>query len=255
MTLIDTHCHLESPQLSANLPDILAGAKAAGITTLITNAITPQQWPQSLALAHAHPQIRPALGIHPWYIDTASEAVLAQLPGYCAQGAIAIGEIGLDRKITQTDFPLQVRIFEHQLAIARELNLPVIIHCRGAFDTLLGSLRRIPPRAGGIAHNFSGTEEIIRQLIPHGIAAGISGPITYRNSPKKKRALQAAYPDYIVLETDAPDLPPVEAPEKPNVPANIVYNLRAAAHVLERTQEEIAAITTKNATRILRLEP
>ena len=102
------------------------------------------------------------------------------------------------------------------------------------------------PEAGGIIHSFSGSVEVAELLIPHGISFSLGGILTYRNSKKRVKLLQRIYPDYFLLETDSPDIPPVQM-EKPNVPANIIYNLKAAAEIVEKSEDEVAKATTQNA--------
>jgi TatD DNase family protein len=195
-----------------------------------------------------------AVGVHPWYIRPEHEAELARLHEAPAWGACAIGEIGLDKKVTAPPYEVQQRVFETQLGIARRLGLPVIVHCRGAFDDLLRILKGLGALpGGGIVHNFSGSAELVHEVARYGLAVSLGGTLTYRNSRKKREVVAAAYPDRLVLETDSPDLPPVEAPGRPNVPANIVYALRAAAEALDVPEEEVAACTTRNARRIFGL--
>ena len=254
MRLIDAHCHLESDAFQGRLEAILDDARAVGIVKLITASIVPDQWPVSTALARQFPSVECAWGIHPWYIRTEFEADLPRLAEAPTQGAVAIGEIGLDTKFDRVPFELQQTFFERQLAVAKEINLPVVLHCRGAFNELIQSIHRIGlPERGGILHNFSGSPELAQQLGPMGLSFSLGGTLTYRNSRKKREVLHAIYPQWFLLETDSPDISPVEAPERPNVPANILYSLRAAAEVLGDPEDVIAEHTTQNALRIFGL--
>jgi len=258
MELVDVHCHLESSYLYKNLDTVLRDAVDTGVKKLITSSITPEQWPVSLGLATRYEEVECALGVHPWYLDESFFSSLDLLGDEARKGAVAIGEIGLDIKV---DFPAldqQVPFFEKQLAVARELNLPVIMHCRGAWQEILKSIKRVGmPEAGGLLHSFSGSPEIAEDFIPLGISFSMGGILTYRNSRKRKNLLKKIYPRHFLLETDSPDIPPVEVrtdPASPNVPANIIYNLRAAADILEKSAEEIARETTANAVRIFNLD-
>jgi TatD DNase family protein len=130
----------------------------------------------------------------------------------------------------------------------------MVLHCRGAFNEMLQSFRKIGvPQRGGILHNFTGSAEVAAQFMDYGFAFSLGGILTYRNSRKRNDMLKRIYPDAFLLETDSPDIPPVETKERPNVPANIVHNLRAAAEILERSPEEIAETTTHNAVCSFRL--
>lgn len=258
MELVDVHCHLESGYLFDNLKNILDDARDAGIRKLITASITPDQWNTSLHLSRKHEEIECALGVHPWYIEEDFFGELDNLNGAASQGAVAIGEMGLDSKIDSITMEQQVPFFEKQLSVAREVNLPVIIHCRGAFGEVKKSIKRVGmPEAGGIIHSFSGSVDIAEELIPLGLSFSLGGILTYRNSRKRAKLLHRIYPDHLLLETDSPDIPPVEArsdPAMPNVPSNILYNLLAAAEILEVPAEEIARETTEKAKKIFNLK-
>lgn len=255
MQLVDTHCHLESSLYRGHLDDIIAGAKKAGISALITSSIEPGQWEQSLSLAEKYDIVHCSLGIHPWYIREQDIPALDSLGDMAhRRGAVAVGEIGLDSNVDRPDFNLQRRVFEQQLAIAKEIDLPVIIHCRGAFNELLVAIKRTGlPERGGTVHSFSGSAEIAEELMKYGLSFSLGGILTYRNSRKREKMMGVIYPDHFLLETDSPDIPPIEAKGSLHVPANILYNLKAAAEILCRPEEEVARQTTKNAARIFNL--
>jgi TatD DNase family protein len=165
-------------------------------------------------------------------------------------GAIAIGEIGLDKKIQSPAFDLQQKIFELQLQYAVDTNKPVIIHCRGAFNELIESINKIGiPKRGGIIHAYSGSAEIAEILIKKGLSFSMGGTLTYRDSKKRTNVLKTIYPDYFLLESDSPDIPPVNT-LKPNNPSNMLLALKAASEILMIDQELIAETTTNNAKKI-----
>lgn len=254
MRLVDCHCHLESDFFKDKLDGIIEGARRAGIVKLLTSSITPDEWPLSRAISNRYKEVEFALGVHPWYCRPEDLERIGELANAAAEGAVAIGEIGLDKKSPHVGLDLQKSLFEAQLKIAREIDLPVIIHCRGAFDELLHYFKRIGlPRQGGIIHSFSGSVEIAAEYARYGASFSFGGAITFRNSKRKAAVLKHVYPERIVLETDSPDIPPVEAREMPNVPANILYALRAAAEILDASEEQIAETTTLNAARIFNL--
>jgi len=254
MRLIDVHCHLESDEYPAGPGPEIEAARRAGVIKLVTASIVPTQWDLSLDLSARFPEVECALGIHPWYIKPEHEPDLARLQSAAQRGAAAIGEIGLDRRVTEPPMEVQRRFFDAQLTVAKQLDLPVVVHCRAAFNELLDSLRRIgAPRTGGVVHNFSGSRELARDLQRFGLVFSFGGVLTYRNSAKKRGLIRDIYPDAFVLETDSPDIPPIEAPGRPNRPANIVYNLRAAAELLGESEENVAQATTEVAARIFKL--
>lgn len=253
LTLVDVHCHLDSDVFNGRLDEVLAGARWAGVRCLLTASIHPRDWATVAALATRYPEIVFAQGVHPWYCDDAAVAALPKLAA-AAQGAVAIGEIGLDTKSMPFPLERQMDVFVPQLQIAQQLDLPVNLHCRGAFNEMLHLFKEYGAPPGGILHNFSGSPELADQFMAHGLAFSLGGVLTWRNSAKRNRLLRHIFPDHLLLETDAPDIPPVEARGTPNTPANILYNLHAAAELLEETPEAVAAATTRNAQRIFGLD-
>lgn len=254
VTLVDVHCHLESELYAGKLDEIIAGARRAGLAKLITASITPGQWDFSRSLAEKYPEVEYALGVHPWYIREGDFAAVDGLPEAAMRGAVAIGEAGLDKKVEHPPFETQLRLFTRQIIVARELNLPLVIHCRGAYYELLTCIKQAGlPEAGGVVHSFSGSVEIAEELMRHGLSFSMGGVLTYRNSKKRSEVVKRIYPDHFMLETDSPDIPPVEARNGLHVPANIIYNLRAASEILGKPEEEVAETTTNNASRMFRL--
>jgi len=254
MKLVDVHCHLESEHFRDELDLVLEEARRAGIVKLITASITPLQWELSISLSSRYREVECALGVHPWYIREEFFRDLPRLRNARGMGAVAIGEIGLDRKTEAVDFGLQREFFEEQLAIARETGLPAVLHCRGAFNELIQSVRRIGGLpAGGVIHSFSGSPELAEELSSLGLSFSMGGTLTFRNSARRAAVLKKIYPDRFLLETDSPDIPPVQKHGEINRPRNILYNLEAAAEIIGDTAENIAGNTTRNAARLFGL--
>jgi TatD DNase family protein len=255
MRLVDAHCHLEDESLYSRLDSVLRDARAAGIVRILTCAVTPEQWPRSAEIARQYPEVAFALGVHPWF---ATEESLQQLDGLRRArelGASAIGEIGLDSKVESPSMELQTAVFEAQLAIAKELALPVIIHCRGAFNELHASLKRIgAPTPAGIMHAFSGNVQLARTFVQLGLKFSLGRSLTYKPSAKREELLRFIYPEHLLLETDSPDMPPIGAePGIPNEPRNLPLNLRGAAELLGCDVAEVAEATTRNASDLFTL--
>ncbi len=254
MKLVDVHCHLESDLYNGKLDEIISEARNAGLVKLITSSVVPDEWSKSQSIAESYEEVEFALGIHPWYVRELHTAQIDKLVECTSRGAIAIGEIGLDKKVPLPPFELQLRLFTHQLIVAKELNLPIIVHCRGAYNELLVCLKEIGmPAAGGIVHSFSGSVEIAGELCTHGFSFSMGGVLTYRNSKKRHDVLKYIYPEHFMLETDSPDIPPVEAKGRLHTPSNILYNLKAASQILGVSEEKIADATTQNAYRMFTL--
>lgn len=254
MKLVDAHCHLESVHFINDLDRVIGEARAAGIVKLLTSSITPDQWELSRSIASRFDEVEFAMGIHPWYIRERFRDDIRKLHAAGDLGAAAIGEIGLDRKSEVVPFAVQMEFFEAQVAAAHDAGLPVIIHCRGAFNELIESLRRIgPPRAGGIIHAFSGSPELAGELMGLGLSFSMGGTLTYRNSKKRAAVLNKIYPGHFLLETDSPDITPVQKHGEINRPHYILYNLDAAAEITGDSVEKVAEHTTANAARIFNL--
>ncbi len=255
MKLVDTHCHLESEYFKDRLDTIISDAQDAHIVKLITSSINPGQWGESKAIGERFPEVEYALGVHPWYTTPSDLDIIHRLGVEAKKGAVAIGEIGLDRKIDNPGLEIQTKIFEIQLSIAREVNLPLILHCRGAFNELMLSLKRVGmPEAGGVIHSFSGSGELADELLKFNLNFSLGGILTYKKNKKRIKLLERIYPRHLLLETDSPDIPPVQAMGKPNVPANITFNLKAAAELTGESIERVAENTTANAVRLFNLE-
>jgi TatD DNase family protein len=257
MKLVDVHCHLESEHFINDLDAVIEESRKAGLVKLITASIEPEQWNVSLDISRRYSEVECALGLHPWYLRPEYRIRIPELLQARKLGAVAIGELGLDSRIDSTSLETQTEFFEEQLAVALEANLPLVLHCRGAFQEMLASFRRVGvPDAGGIIHSFNGSAELAENFMKLGINFSIGGILTYRDSPKRAKLLRRIYPRHFLLETDAPDIPPVEArtdPPTANRPCNIIYNLKAAAEILERPEDEVAENTTANAARIFGL--
>jgi len=250
MQLVDAHCHLQSSVFQSSIDEVIARAQKAGIIALINCATSRHDWESCRKLKKIFPECHFALGIHPWYIEHGDEQFLSSLVDSEFEGAVAIGEAGLDKKFTGTDLAVQIQIFRIQLGIARDKDLPVNLHCIGAFSELIAELKKIPSSRGGIIHNFNGSSELAADIMRHGLSFSLGGILTYRDSARRAKLLKRIWPDHFLLETDSPDIPPTEKKGEINEPSHILYNLRAASEILGVAEEIIAERTTENAKRI-----
>ncbi len=214
-TWIDTHCHLDAPEFSADVAAVRARAATENVALCVIPAVEPVAFEAVRALAHRFGDAY-ALGIHPMYVARAPDDALAQLEAALARHAddprlVAVGEIGLDLFVPELSVaPLRARqqhFFIEQLRLARRHDLPVLLHLRRAVDAVLQGLREVGV-AGGIAHAFSGSRQQADQLLALGFRLGFGGAVTYPRA-SRLRALAAELPaSAIVMETDAPDIPP-----------------------------------------------
>ena len=209
---IDTHCHLDAAEFSADRDDVVARAKAAGVTQIVIPAVDAHNLDTVRLLAIRH-GFTYALGIHPLCVMRAEEGDLATLAEalrthHADPRLVAVGEIGLDYFVDGIDPDVQQRFYVEQLKLAQRAGLPVLLHVRRSADKLLAGLRRVGFAHGGIAHAFNGSEQQAQAFIDLGFKLGFGGTLTFERSLQIRR-IAAAVPDTaLVLETDAPDIPP-----------------------------------------------
>ena len=207
----DTHCHLDASEFDADREAVVARARAAGVTQIVLPAVARANFDIVRELAHAH-DFAYALGIHPLFVDHAlDDDLLALRDALAAHRAdarlVAVGEIGLDHFVPGLDLTRQAQFYVAQLGIAREFDLPVILHVRKSTDTVLKHLRAARVR-GGIAHAFNGSEQQALAFVGLGFKLGFGGAMTFERALQIRRLAQRLPLDAIVLETDAPDIPP-----------------------------------------------
>lgn len=208
---IDTHCHLDAPEFDIDREAVVRRARSAGVGQVVIPAVLPANFEAVRTLAHHH-RFAYALGIHPLCVDAASDADLDEVRSALQRHRddprlVAVGEIGLDHFVPGLDRAKQERFYAAQLGFAREAGLPVILHVRRSADVLLKHLRR-RPGPGGIAHAFNGSEQQADEFVRLGFRLGFGGAMTFDRALQIRR-LATGLPDTsIVLETDAPDIPP-----------------------------------------------
>lgn len=253
--LIDTHCHLDASEFDTDRDRVVSAAAAAGVGRVVVPAVDAGNFCAVRALAHDRPGIAYALGIHPMYTDRAADADLAELrrrveAAMADPRFVGIGEVGLDHFVAGLDRDRQLRFFEVQLALAAEFGLPVILHLRRAQDAILKLLRRYRP-PGGIAHSFNGSVQQAEQFIGLGFALGFGGAMTFERSLRIRRLAASLPAEALVLETDAPDIPPAWLFGARNEPAQLRRIAQTLAGLRGEPLEAVAGITTHNALRVL----
>jgi len=269
MPWIDTHCHLDAAEFDADRDVVRQNAKTLGVGKCVIPAVMASHFDEVRLLAHRHADAY-ALGIHPLYTPQAEDKDLATLDTHLHAHRddprlVAVGEIGLDGFVPEINTPeafaKQTHFFEAQLQIAQRHQLPVILHVRRSADGLLKGLRQFPV-AGGIAHAFNGSLQQAKLFIEMGFKLGFGGAVTYDRATKL-RALATELPlSALVLETDAPDIPPhwmyttAEDREKGkaqgrNSPAELPRIASDLAELRGISLEELAAATSANACQAL----
>jgi TatD DNase family protein len=267
MGLIDTHAHLDSYARQGTLEDVLARARSAGVEAIIAIGTGVEDWNFNRDQSLAHPQaVHYTVGLHPCAVDAGWEAVVAQIEGYWKAGTapgsvekgirpVALGECGLDRFHLPKDaagaertFSWQGAAFAAQLAVARRLGCPVVIHSRGAFSECVEMIEASGVDWSRIVfHCFSEGPDEIRELNRRGARGSFTGIVTYKNAENVRAAVRAQGIDRLMVETDAPYLAPVPHRGKTNEPAFVRHTAECAAGLFGIPVEELAERTTRNA--------
>jgi TatD DNase family protein len=249
---IDTHCHLDASEFEDAETNVITNAQAAGVDRLVVPSVSIDSLEIVRELCIQFPCCFPAYGFHPMYVGDAIPADLDVLRDYLKQHQpIAVGEIGLDFFIPHYDQARQEHFFIEQLKLAREFNLPVLLHLRRAQDTVLKYLRQHKV-CGGIAHAFNGSHQQAEEFIKLGFKLGFGGAMTYPRATKL-RELAATLPlECIVLETDSPDIPPAFLEKGlPNEPQYMPGIAQVLADLRGMSLEVVARVTTENARSVL----
>lgn len=253
LDLVDTHAHLDDRSFDPDRSAMFGRASDVGVRRWIVPAIDRGNWETIQALCAAREGAFPAYGLHPLLIDAHREEHLTELPAWLdGHAAVAVGEIGLDFYVEGLDRVRQREVFVRQLEIAREHDLPVIVHARRAFEETIHTLRRIGGLRG-VVHSFSGSEEQARQLFDLGFHLGIGGPVTYDSANRIRRVVAAMPLAWLLLETDAPDQPCAHRRGIRNEPAFMTDVLETIATLREESIEDIASATTANAVKLFNL--
>lgn len=249
MTLkfIDTHAHLDDPQFP-DLPEVLAQTVAAGVERVINIGYGPERWRSTLALAEANPIVAPVLGIHPLDADRYTEENFRELIALIADHhSVGIGEAGIDLFRDGPDLRLQQEVFDHQIALAVETGLPLVIHQRAAENEVYAQLATAAPELRVVLHSFDGTRRMIDLALEREWFIGVGGLMIKQASQALRELLKTVPLERIVLETDSPYLVPAGVKNRRNTPANIPAIATHLAGLTGHAITEISEITTANA--------
>lgn len=253
----DTHLHLNRSEFAGEVEAVLARAADAGVTRFVNVGYDLESSRDSIALAEGDPRIRAVVGVHPHdateladpegRITPEGETRLAELAELVRHPrVVAVGEIGLDFYRDLSPRSAQMAAFAAQVALADRAGLPVVLHIRDAYAEIITLMDRLgPPRLRGIMHSFAGDAEAAAWAVAHGFRLGIGGPVTYRNG-RLPGVLAGCRPEDLVLETDAPWLPPVPYRGKRNEPAYLRHTAEAVAGIYGLGVEELAATAEAN---------
>ncbi len=255
VTAVDTHCHLDMAAYNGDRHEVIVAARLAGVTRIITIGIDPESSSQAVELAGCHQGIYAAVGIHPHNTALLTNSDYEKIRGLAARPkVVAYGEIGLDYAKLHAPVKLQKRHFRHQVRLAKELGLPIIIHDREAHDDVLAILREESPfPAGGVMHCFSGDPDLAGKVVDLGFYISIPGIVTFNNAADLREVTGYVPLSSMLLETDGPFLAPAPKRGKRNEPLYLLYTARKIAELKNISLEEVAAATTKNAEKLFKI--
>lgn len=247
IALIDSHCHLDVAAFDADRQQVLDRARAAGVVAQVVPAITRASWPGIRTLCAPGSGLYPAYGLHPMYVASHSDTDLDALAMWLAETRpVAVGECGLDFYVDDPQPQRQQHFLEAQLQLAREHDLPVILHARRALDPVMAALRRVGGLRG-VVHSFSGSAEQARQLWQIGFLVGIGGPVTHDRA-RRLRATVASMPaEQLLIETDAPDQPLAAHRGQRNEPCRLPEVLAEIAALRGTSEAALAEQVWRNA--------
>ena len=254
MQIFDTHAHYDDEQFDADRDALLAAMPEAGVTLIVDPGCDLNSSRRAIELAERFPHVYAAVGYHPENCAAFVPEDIGTLRGLARRPkVVAIGEIGLDYYWEQNPpKAFQQEVFRRQLALAGELDLPVIVHDREAHGDCLAIVKEFPS-VRGVFHCYSGSVDMARELWSMGWYVGFDGPLTYKNARRAVEVAAEAPADRILIETDAPYLSPVPLRGKRNDSRNLVHVIARLAELRGVTEEQLAALTMENGKRLFRL--
>ncbi|MFZ3402217.1 TatD family hydrolase [Aeromonas salmonicida] len=256
MQLIDTHCHLDFPVFDPDRTALLAECRQLGVGEYIIPAVGEENWTRVMALSEQHAGIAYGLGIHPWYVGAQTPGVLTRLQGLLAArpcGLVAVGECGLDLR-SHVPQEGQLELFEAQIRLAMDHELPLIVHSVRANDTVAKILRRFKPARGGVIHAFSGSLQQGQAFWQLGFRLGVGGVISFDRANKTREAIRDLPLEALLLETDAPDMPLQGQQGAPNTPANLPKIAQLLAELRQQPLSHVASVLHESTLRTFQIE-
>jgi len=261
--LIDTHAHLGMAQFELDRDEVVARAAEASLVAIINVGFEPPDWEGTMALSRRYPMVHPAIGIHPNSSDQANPQTLGELAERCvaagegpdALRVVALGETGLDFYRDYVPRDVQRAAFRAQLDLARQLDLPVIIHNRDAHADVLEVLRRDGAGTRGVMHSFDGDLDFAMDCIELGYLISLAGPVSFRNASDKHVIARSVPLEHLLVETDCPFLTPEPFRGRRNEPQYVQFTARAIARERNIEEAEVRRATTMNACSLFGLRP
>mgnify|MGYP002675249032 FL=1 len=250
MRIIDSHAHYDDSSFDADREEVLRELFSGEICKIVNIGCSVKSSYSSVKLAEEYAGIYAAVGLHP---DAADEIDrIEEIRRLCDnKKVVAVGEIGLDYHYEEHSRDIQKKAFEEQLRLAAELDMPVVIHSRDAWEDTMEFLRKYRPK--GVMHCFSGSAETAREIVGMGMYVGFTGVVTFKNAKKALKALEAVPLDRLLVETDCPYMAPEPNRGKRNYSGYLPYTVAAMAAVKGVSPDEMAEITAENAERLFNI--
>ncbi len=253
--MIDTHCHLDFQEFDHDRDAVLDRCTTNGVEKIVVPAVSADTFSRTIRVCNHYPKLELALGLHPIFIKSHQPQDLIELDSLIEQHSPkAVGEIGLDfydkRLLSENLKEKQIAFFTKQLIIAKQRNLPVIIHNRKAHDECLALLNQ-SQLSGGIIHAFNGNIQQAEKYIELGFLLGFGGMLTFERSSKLRKLAEQLPLSSMVLETDAPDMTVAQHKGQRNSPEYLPYIQQALASIKRCSLTTVAETTTQNAERVL----
>ena len=256
ISLVDTHAHIDGEDFDGDREEMLSRAEKAGVVAVVTFGDTMESSARVVKLTSSHENVFAGVGVHPENAFPFTQADEDRLAAWTKEkNIVAIGEIGLDYywEKDEEKRKVQRKMFVRQLALARDLDLPVCIHDREAHGDLMTILKTEGRKNRGVIHCFSGSWEMAKELLKLGWYIGVDGPLTYKNAAKLPEIVQNMPADRLLVETDCPYLSPLPYRGKRNEPAYVRITAECAANIRGESLADFAEQTTKNACEIYKL--
>lgn len=255
MQLIDTHTHLDFPDFDADRAELLARSRLAGVEKLVVLGVHRDNWQRLWDLVQRNEGLYAAFGLHPVYLQQHRSEHLDELRGWLQRLAghprlCAVGEFGLDYYVESLDRERQQALFEAQLALAVEFELPALLHVRRAHAPIIAALKRYQLPRGGVIHAFAGSYEEAREYIRLGFRLGLGGAPTWPQALRLRKVIPRLPLEALVLETDSPDMAPAMHPGVRNSPEHLPDICAALAELCDVTPEELASASSRNAAEL-----
>nr|WP_276536268.1 TatD family hydrolase [Pseudomonas migulae] len=253
--MIDSHTHLDFPDFDEDRQALLAESRALGVRRMVVLGVYQANWQRVWDLVQSDPDLHAAFGLHPVYLDEHRPEDLRELAEWLTRLAghrqlCAVGEIGLDYFIETLDRERQQTLFDAQLQLAADFNLPALIHVRRSHAAVIATLKRFKLKRAGIIHAFAGSKEEALEYIKLGFKLGLGGAATWPQALRMHRVLAELPLDSVVLETDSPDMAPAMFPGQRNSPAHLPAICSALADIMAISPERLAAASTANCSEL-----